>query len=133
MWYVLLLMLLLGEYSFQSQVLPNSNFRSHCGLATSTRKVGISLWGDNARGAPPSHTSPEQRARMLFGAANPPYSDYVFGASASIGLMIPGVNRLDFDGEYWPKTIGPLLSDECIDWLEHVLWLVPLFESTAPP
>jgi hypothetical protein len=72
---------------------------------------------------------------MLFGAANPPYSDYVFGASASIGLMIPGVNRLDFDGEYWPKTIVPLLSDESIEWLEHVLWLVPLFESTvvAPP
>ena len=95
-------------------VLPNVNFRSHCGLATSTRKIGMLLWGGSAagdgaagrgrgrgaqRGAPPPNTSCEERARLLFGACNPPYSDYVLGAGGSLGLMLPRINRLDFDGE----------------------------------
>jgi cytidyltransferase-like protein len=101
-------------------VLPNVNFRSHCGLATSTRKIGMLLWGGTAAGdgaagrgrsarrgagvgraggAPPPNTSCEERARLLFGACNPPYSDYVLGAGGSLGLMLPGINRLNFDGE----------------------------------
>eukprot|EP01050_Picozoa_sp_SAG11_P012079 SAG11_NODE_1320_length_5208_cov_5.188687_6_plen_112_part_00 len=40
--------------------------------------------------------------------------------------MLPGINRLDYDGEYWPEQTVSLQSKESADWLQAVLWLVVL-------
>ena len=40
--------------------------------------------------------------------------------------MLPGINRLDYAGQYWPDNIVSVDSPDICSWLESVLWLVPL-------
>jgi len=63
---------------------------------------------------------------MLFGVENPPGVKYISGAQDALGLMLPGINRLDFKGGFWPTAIVPLCSNDSTAWLQKVLWLVPL-------
>ena len=63
---------------------------------------------------------------MLFGAENPPGSDYVSGSQDALGLMLTGVSKLHFCGGYWPSRIEKLESEAAIAFLESVLWLVPM-------
>ena len=50
-----------------AQIWPTMDFNDRSGLATSSRKVGIQLWGDRYPDG-----DPEQNAKLLFGAENPP-------------------------------------------------------------
>ena len=50
---------------------------------------------------------------MLFGAENPPGVQYISGSQDALGLMMPGINRLDYDGDFhrydsyvWTPTEG---------------------------
>jgi hypothetical protein len=40
--------------------------------------------------------------------------------------MLPGINRLDYDGDYWPEQTVSLQSVDSTEWLQSVLWLVVL-------
>lgn len=51
---------------------------------------------------------------------------YVSGSQDALGLMLPGISRLEFDGAYWPQQIKRAQSSAVVAWLERVLWLVPL-------
>jgi len=107
---------------------PHEQFKKRSGLATSTRDVGMKLWGTRSKASlgPPSQTSPEELAYMLFGAENPPGCAHVAGSQDALGLMLPGVNRLDYNGEYWPENIHKSLDCDLAEWLQSVLWLAPL-------
>jgi hypothetical protein len=63
---------------------------------------------------------------MLFGAENPPGKAYISGSQDHIGLLYPGINRLYYNGDYWPERIDSTIDKEICDWLSNVLWLVPL-------
>ncbi len=39
---------------------------------------------------------------------------------------MPGANRLDYDGKYWPCNIESTIDAETCDWLSRVLHLIPL-------
>jgi cytidyltransferase-like protein len=104
-----------------AQIWPTMEFNDRSGLATSSRKIGISIWGD--RYPDGDH---EQNAKLLFGAENPPGKLYVSGSQDHIGLLYPGISRLDYSGGYWPKKIESTVSSEICDWLSDVLHLVPL-------
>lgn len=104
-----------------AQIWPTMDFNDRSGLATSSRNVGIKLWGD--RYPDGSH---EQNARLLFGAENPPGKKYISGSQDHIGLLYPGINRLYYNGGYWPEQIESTIDNEICDWLSGVLWLVPL-------
>ena len=41
-------------------------------------------------------------------------------------LLYPGINRLYYNGDYWPEKIESTTDKELCDWLSDVLWLVPL-------
>jgi cytidyltransferase-like protein len=104
-----------------AQIWPTMEFNDRSGLATSSRKIGISIWGD--RYPDGDH---EQNAKLLFGAENPPGKLYVSGSQDHIGLLYPGISRLDYSGGYWPERIESTVSSEICDWLSDVLHLVPL-------
>ncbi len=104
-----------------AQIWPTMNFNDRSGLATSSRSVGIKFWGD--RYPDGDH---ELNAKMLFGAENPPGKAYISGSQDHIGLLYPGINRLFYNGEYWPEQIDSTTEKELCDWLSNVLWLVPL-------
>ncbi len=104
-----------------AQIWPTVDFNDRSGLATSSRYVGIKLWGD--RYPDGDH---EENARFLFGAENPPGTIYISGSQDHIGLLYPGINRLDYNGDYWPEKIESTREKEICDWLSDVLHLIPL-------
>jgi len=104
-----------------AQIWPTIEFNDRSGLATSSRKIAVNLWGD--RYPDGDH---ELNAKLLFGAENPPGKLYVSGSQDHIGLLYPGINRLCYNGAYWPNRIESTISPEICDWLSQVLHLVPL-------
>jgi cytidyltransferase-like protein len=104
-----------------AQIWPTLDFNDRSGLATSSRNVGIKLWGD--RYPEGDH---EQNAKLLFGAENPPGKKYISGSQDHIGLLYPGINRLYYKGGYWPERIDSTVDAQICDWLSQVLHLVPL-------
>jgi cytidyltransferase-like protein len=104
-----------------AQIWPTLDFNDRSGLATSSRKVGIQLWGDRYPDG-----DPELNAKLLFGAENPPGKTYVSGSQDHIGLLMPGVNRLCYNGGYWPEKIESSIDEDICEWLSGVIHMVPL-------
>jgi cytidyltransferase-like protein len=104
-----------------AQLYPTIKFNDRSGMATSSRKVAIDLWG----GKYPNGDS-IKNAKLLFGAENPPGSKYISGSQDQIGLLNPGINRLVYNGNYWPKKIESITDQDTCEWLSSVLHLVPL-------
>lgn len=100
---------------------PTIDFHDRSGMATSSRKVAIELWGDRL-----PEGDPERMAKLLFGAENPPGTDYVSGSQDHIGLLVPGISRLYYAGKYWPEKIESTRDKQTCEWLEAVLHLIPL-------
>jgi len=104
-----------------AQIWPDYDFNDRSGMATSSRKIAAELWGANF---------PEgdlvRNAKLIFGAENPPGSEYISGSQDQLGIMLPGVNRLVYNGKFWPDKIESILDAETCDWLSSVLYLVPL-------
>lgn len=104
-----------------AQIMPDTEFNDRSGMATSSRRVGIELWGDNL-----PEGDPVRNAQLLFGAENPPGSQYISGSQDHLGLLVPGISRLDYNGGFWPEHIESTVDPEICDWLSRVLHLVPL-------
>lgn len=100
---------------------PTHPFNDRSGMATSTRKAAAKIWG---------HQYPVQdeelTAKVLFAYDNPPGTSQVSGSQDAIGLVYRGVNRLDYQGQYWPCHIEQCLDLEILDWLESKIQLVPI-------
>jgi cytidyltransferase-like protein len=104
-----------------AQILPTVDFDNRSGLATSSREVGIKLWGNKVPDG-----DPLENAKLLFGAENPPGKEYISGSQDHLGLLMPGVNRLCYNGGYWPEKIESAREAEICDWLSEVLWMIKL-------
>lgn len=104
-----------------AQMYPTIDFNDRSGMATSSRKVAMELWGNEYPAG-----DPVRNAQLLFGAENPPGSEYISGTQDHIGLLVPGVSRIDYDGKYWPKHIENTVDPETCEWLSNVLNFVPL-------
>ena len=104
-----------------AQIWPTMDFNDRSGLATSSRKIGIQLWGDKY-----PEGDFKENAKLLFGAENPPGKMYVSGSQDQIGLLYPGINQLCYNGAYWPERIESTTKKDICDWLSDVLHLIPL-------
>jgi len=103
---------------------PTYRFMDRCGMASSTRRVAQQLWN----GALPQG-NPAQLVKILYeqenlGKAEPS------GSQDMIGLIYPGINRLDYDfafeGGYFPSHVESCNDPGVARWLEEVLYLVPV-------
>lgn len=104
-----------------AQIWPDYDFNDRSGMATSSRKIARELWG----GKIPDGNQ-ERNARLLFGAENPPGSEYISGSQDQLGILLPGANRLDYNGKFWPHNILSTVDPLTCDWLSGVLYLIPL-------
>ena len=104
-----------------AQIWPTIDFNGRSGLATSSRDFGIKIWGDRYPDG-----NPLENAKILFGAENPPGTQYVAGSQDHLGLLLPGINELKYNGEYWPYKIQSSVDKDTCDWLSDVIHLVPL-------
>ncbi len=100
---------------------PTYEFNMRSGMATSTRTKAIDLW----KTALPAG-DPEKTAKILFSYENPPGTKEVAGSQDAIGIVMPGLNRSNYDGNYWPSSIDSCHDHAVLDWLEQHLYLVPL-------
>lgn len=102
------------------------NFRPMCrsGIASSTRIVAMELW----KGKLPNRPK-EVLVRELYHAENT-YKSEPSGSQDMIGLIYPGVNRLDYDirhdGGVFPVHVESCTSPRVARWLEGVLHLIPV-------
>lgn len=104
-----------------AQIWPDFDFNNRSGIATSSRNLGIKIWGNKY-----PEGNPHENARILFGAENPPGTEYVSGSQDQLGLLLPGVNLLHYNGGYWPDKIESTIKKDICDWLSNVIHLIPL-------
>lgn len=111
------------------QIEPNFRPMDRSGLATGTRAVASRLW----RGRPPKRPL-DELVRELYEAENQGQAE-PSGSQDMIGLIYPGVNRLDYDyaanGGVFPAHIESITSARHARWLEKVLYLLPI--EPRPP
>ncbi|MEI6950057.1 adenylyltransferase/cytidyltransferase family protein [Paraflavisolibacter sp. H34] len=100
---------------------PTLEFNHRSGMASSTRNKAIELW----RHAIPSGDR-QKLAKILFTYENPPGTKEVAGSQDALGIVLPGLNRLDYNGHYWPEAITSVDDNDLLDWLEDHLYLVML-------
>jgi len=100
---------------------PTIQFNERSGMATSTRRVAIDLWGPRL---PPGN--PEKNAKILFCCDNPPGTEIISGSQDSIGIVFPGLARAYYDGGYWPEYIEHNVDENLIRFVENSFYLVPL-------
>ena len=103
---------------------PNQWFLERAGMATGTRAVARKIWNDEL---PDGH--PDQLVRELYYAENEGKVDRS-GSQDMIGIIHPGVSRLDYDPSvedgYFPSHIESTRSPEICQWIERVVHLIPI-------
>lgn len=108
---------------------PHFRFMERAGICGSTREVALRLWN----GTLPKE-DPGRLARQLYEAENHGKKD-PSGSQDMIGLVYPGINRLDYDikakGGVFPAHIQSLKAAPQARWLESVLHLVPVSQRPA--
>ncbi len=100
---------------------PTLEFNERSGMSSSTRRKAIELW----RTSIPTGDK-EQLAKILFSYENSPGTKIIAGSQDSIGIVMPGLNKLEYSGEYWPAKITSVQEEEILEWLEKHLQLVTL-------
>lgn len=104
---------------------PTFRLMDRCGMGTSTRKVAMRLWG----GALPQDGDPAELVRTLYAEENRGQSE-PSGSQDMIGLIYPGVNRLDYacdhEGGYFPVHIESNNDPAVARWLEEVVYMIPV-------
>lgn len=100
---------------------PTIQFNERSGMASSTRRAAIDLWGPRL---PPG--DPEKLAKVLFCYDNPPGTEVISGSQDSIGLVFPGLAKANYEGEYWPTSIDRLIDESALHFVENSLYLVTL-------
>lgn len=105
---------------------PTVEFNERSGMATSTRKAAIEMWPGGLPGG-----APQKLAKMLFTYDNPPGTEEFSGSQDALGIVLPGINRFYYRGDYWPEEVQSVLDEEVIKWLESHICLLPLWPRSA--
>jgi hypothetical protein len=112
---------------------PEFRFMDRAGICSSTRSIALKLWGDYIPDKDPARLVQELYETENKGKAEPS------GSQDMIGLIYPGINRLDYDFNYkggiFPCHIESNNDPEVADWLGrviHILTVMPRPEGYNP-
>ena len=100
---------------------PTVEFNERSGMASSTRRSAIDLWGPKI---PPGDY--EKLAKILFCYDNPPGTEEISGSQDAIGLIFPGLAKAYYEGEYWPARIERVTDELALQFVERSLYLMTL-------
>jgi cytidyltransferase-like protein len=100
---------------------PTVEFNDRSGMASSTRRRAIELWHFDIPGG-----DKEKLAKMLFCYENPPGTAEVSGSQDSLGIVLPGVNWLYYEKDYWPSKIDSVNDESVLRFIEDHLHLITL-------
>ncbi len=108
---------------------PTLPFMERAGIATGTRKVANRIWGGKLPGG-----DRRQLVKELYAAENDGRSE-PSGSQDMIGLIYPGVCRLDYDycheGGYFPRHIECCTDEAICRWVQSVIHLLPVAPRPA--
>jgi hypothetical protein len=108
---------------------PICRFMDLSGMGTSTRNVARRLWNDSL-----PDRDPVELVRELYAAENQGRPE-PSGSQDMIGIIYPGISRLDFDFRHergvFPVHIESNNDSDVARWLEKVIHLVPV--AQRPP
>jgi hypothetical protein len=103
---------------------PTFRFMDRSGLATSTRVVARRIWNDTL-----PDQDPQELVKELYAAENDGKPE-PSGSQDMIGLIYPGINRLDYDFRYekgfFPAHIESNNDPSIAHWLEGVIHILPV-------
>ncbi len=103
---------------------PTFRVMDRAGCASGTRRVAMKLWNGRLPRRPAADLVRELYQAENAGKAEPS------GSQDMIGLVHPGINRLDYDfhveGGVFPAHIESLTDARCAHWLESVLHVLPM-------
>jgi hypothetical protein len=103
---------------------PTFHFMDRAGMATGSRKVALRLWRGRLPAGPPLQLVERLYAAENRGKAEPS------GTQDMIGLIYPGISRLDYDaahrGGIFPRHIESNNDPKVARWLERVVHLLPV-------
>jgi hypothetical protein len=103
---------------------PTFRVMDRSGCASGTRAVATQLWNGRLPDRPLDELVRELYRAENDGKPNPS------GSQDMIGLVYPGINRLDYDaaveGGIFPSHIETLIDPASARWLERVLHLLPV-------
>lgn len=100
---------------------PTLQFNDRSGMASSTRRAAIDMWGPRLPVG-----NPEKLAKILFCYDNPPGTKEISGSQDAIGLVFPGLAKANYAGDYWPASIERLQDELSLQFVENALYLVTL-------
>jgi cytidyltransferase-like protein len=100
---------------------PTISFNDRSGMASSTRRAAIDLWGPRL-----PIGNPEKLAKILFCYDNPPGTKIISGSQDSIGIVFPGLAKAYYEGQYWPSKIDHVVDKMALQFVENSLNLVTL-------
>jgi len=102
---------------------PTFRWMDRCGIATSTRRIALKRWGGLPKG------DPGKRVMDLYEAENRD-NPHPSGSQDMIGLIYPGINRLDYDinhqGGLFPVHIESNNDPKVARWVESVINVLPV-------
>lgn len=98
---------------------PDIDFNYRSGMATSSRKAAIKLW----QTAIPAG-DPMELAKILFCIENPPGCKHISGSQDQLGIILPGINKLNYDNGFWPVSVENISDPETIAFVENHLYLL---------
>ncbi len=108
---------------------PDFHFMERCGMASGTRNVMRRAWGDCL-----PQGDPARLVRDLYAIENKDKTE-PSGSQDMIGLIYPGINRLDYDaaheGGVFPAHIETCRDEKATTWLERSLHFLPVMQR--PP
>jgi hypothetical protein len=103
---------------------PTFRVMDRSGFANGTRAVALKRWHGRLPARPPA-----ELVRELYEAENQGKPE-PSGSQDMIGLIYPGINRLDYDhtihGGVFPAHIESLTDARAARWLERVLHVLPV-------
>ena len=103
---------------------PEFWFMERAGICIGTRKIALELWKD---GLP--DRDPNELMQELYAAENEG-KDEPSGSQDMIGLIYPGISRLDYDfahrGGIFPRHVESNNDPEVTSWLESVIHILPV-------
>lgn len=108
---------------------PDRHYMERCGMATGTRNIALKLWGGELPQGDPACLVEQLYAEENRGKPEPS------GSQDMIGLIYPGVNRLDYSynhaGGIFPAHIESCVDPDVARWLEQVIYFLPILQR--PP
>lgn len=103
---------------------PQFRFMERAGICIGTRDIALDLWKDGLPDQDPDALVAELYAAENRGKAEPS------GSQDMIGLVYPGISRLDYDYAYrggiFPRHIESNNDPQVASWLERVIHILPV-------